>query len=309
MMRIFTKLFFILVLAMSFLLPSCNQFEGEQTIPSYIRIDSIGLSCDYYTYGANTHNITDAWVYVDDDIVGCFELPCTFPVLKSGKHKVEVRAGIKVNGIAAARSPYQFFQAKVYDEVDLFPDSIVKLNPVVTYLPNGDNLHVRWMEDFDQGSIGLTKTSYSDTTIIRVGGAEAWHDPDMLYSTYSGKIVLTSDTMCFSIASTEELDDLPQKGSACMLEMDFNTSDTCLVGMYCLKNNTIQEIPLVQLPPTSAPGTHPNHWKKIYINLGPNLVYYEGATYFKPYLASWDLRNPGEQYFYFDNLKIIYRDR
>ena len=50
-------------------------------------------------------------------------------------------------------------------------------------------------------------------------------------------------------------------------------------------------------------------WNKIYINLGPYLVDYENADYFKLYISSWYNRNDGPQYFYYDNLKIIYRDR
>ena len=73
-------------------LASCQKFKGSQTVPAYIHIDSIAVEGDYYTYGANTANITDAWVYVDDQIIGTFELPATFPVLKKGKHKVSVYA-------------------------------------------------------------------------------------------------------------------------------------------------------------------------------------------------------------------------
>ena len=40
---------------------SCQKFKGSQTVPAYIHIESMGVECDYYTYGANTSNITDAW--------------------------------------------------------------------------------------------------------------------------------------------------------------------------------------------------------------------------------------------------------
>ena len=53
----------------------------------------------------------------------------------------------------------------------------------------------------------------------------------------------------------------------------------------------------------------PERWNKIYVNLGPYLVDYEDSEYFKLYFSSWYNRNDGPQYFYFDNLKIIYRDR
>ena len=91
----------------------CRKFEGSQTIPSYIHIDSITVNCDYFVYGANTSKITDAWVAIDDDIIGCFELPSTFPVLKKGPHKVSIYGGIKRDGISATRAPYPFYKPLV----------------------------------------------------------------------------------------------------------------------------------------------------------------------------------------------------
>lgn len=291
------------------IMASCRDFEGEQTVPAYIRIDTVSVSCDYYTYGANTHNITDAWVYVDDNILGCFELPATFPVLKEGRHKIMIRPGIKVNGIAYSRSWYQFMDAVVFNDVQLTRDSVTVLQPVFNYLPNGQNLHVRWMEDFDGGSVTLAPTPQSNvTSITRVSDATAWHDPNGIYSTYSGRVVLTSDTLQFCFATSEEFKDLPTTGSACMLEMDYKCSDTCHVGLYVAENG-ITDWGLVRLRPTCPSGEVPTTWNKVYINVGPSLVDNEDATYFKLYVSSWSNRNDGEQYFYFDNLKLMYRDR
>ena len=308
MMRNYTRLFIFALLFLVLALNSCHKFEGGQTVPAYLRIDTMGVNCDYHTYGANTHRFTDAWVYIDDDILGCFELPATFPVLAEGAHKVTVYPGIKVNGISQTRSQYPFMAPVEYKDFNLVRDSIRTLSPRFTYYPNGDNLHVRWLEDFDGGSVSLHATSSSDTTISRVSGPLAWHDPEGIYSTYSGKVVLTADSMNFCVAS-EEFDDLPTKGSACMLEMDYKCSDTCSVGLYYLKNSTVVQYPILRLRPTGMSGVEPDSWNKIYVNIGPYCVENEGADYFKIYLSSWSDRNDGMQYFYFDNLKLIFRDR
>lgn len=299
----------LLLLLLTASLTSCVKFEGEQTVPAYIRIDTIGLTCDYYTYGANTNNFVDAWVYVDDDIRGCFELPATIPVLKQGPHKVSVYAGIAVNGIKDTRADYPFTAPAIFNNVNLVPDSIVTLNPVVTYWPDGENLHVRWMEDFDTGTVTMETTDESDVPYLRYGGPYAWHDPEGVHSTYSAKFVLNSDTAQFCFATSEAFTDLPTQGSPCMLEMDYKCSDTCTVGIYYQLNYSLIQEALVRLRPTSAPGEEPVEWKKIYINLGPYFVDYEDADYFKVYLSSWFNRADGPQYFYFDNLKIIYNDR
>lgn len=308
MMRRFTVFSFLAVTFLAAVLPSCKDFEGPQTVPSYIRIDTLGLSCDYYTYGANTHHFIDAWLYIDDDLIGSFELPATIPVLKEGTHRVSVLPGIARDGIKDYR-PYYPFVAPVETTVNLVRDSVVRLFPVFNYFPNGDNLHVRWMEDFDSGSITMQATSQSDVDVLRVSGPLAWHDPEGVHSTYSGKVVLNSDTTQFCIATNEEFTDLPTKGSACMLEMDYKCSDTCAVGLFYMQNYTVNQLQILRLRPTGESGVEPERWNKIYVNLGPYLVDNEDSDYFKLYLSSWYRRNDGPQYFYYDNLKIIYRDR
>lgn len=309
MIKRFTFFSFLFVSLLMLGMSSCEKFEGEQTVPSYIRIDTLGLTCDYYTYGANTHNFVDAWVYIDDDIRGCYELPATIPVLKQGKHKVAVYAGIAVNGIKDSRADYPFTAPAIYEEVNLVPDSIVTLTPMVSYWPNGENFHVRWIEDFDSGTITMETTSQSDVSMERASGPLAWHDPEGVCSTYSAKFTLNSDTAQFYLVNSEEFTDLPTTGSPCMLEMDYKCSDTCSVGIYYMLDYTIYQETLVRLRPTGTSGQEPTEWNKIYINLGPYFVDYEDSDYFKVFLSSWYNRNDGPQYFYFDNLKIIYNDR
>lgn len=305
MIRKFTlSLFFSLTFLA--LLSSCKKFEGGQSVPSYIRIDSIGLVCDYSTYGAHTCNFVDAWVYLDGNPLGCFELPSTFPVLKEGPHTVAVYPGIARDGIKSLRTPYPFTAPAEYVDLNLVKDSIVRLEPVVQYYPNGDNLHVRWKEDFDKGTVTIQPTSQSNVGIVAVDGPLAWHDAEG-HSLKSGKVTLTSDTLAFCIANQEEFRDLPTTGTACMLEMDYKCSDTIDVGLFYV-DGAVKQTSILRLRPTGASGVEPTEWKKIYINIGPYLVDYKDSEYFKIYISSWYVRNDGPQYFYFDNLKLIYLD-
>lgn len=308
----FLSIFFAATM-MALLMPSCKKFDGSQTVPAYIYIKDVEVQCDYFHYGANTHKIVDAWVFVDDNILGCYELPATIPVLKEGVHKVAVYAGIARDGIRDLRAQYPFYAPWENMNVNFVKDEIVTLRPVFTYYPEGDdeNMHIcdDVMEDFESGTINWEATSQSDADIVVYNGEYAWHDPEGIYSQKSGKVVLTSDTMQFRIANRAELRELPTGGSACMLEMDYKCSDTCFVGLMYFKDYTLTAEPLVRLKPTGASGQEPVAWNKIYINIGPYLVDNETADYFKIYFGSWNPRNAGTQYFYFDNLKLIYRDR
>ena len=83
-----TILFLIMICILS-----CNKEESTE-VPSYLKIDNILLDDN------STHNITDAWIYIDDNLQGVYELPAHFPLLVTGKHKLRIKAGIKENGIS-----------------------------------------------------------------------------------------------------------------------------------------------------------------------------------------------------------------
>ena len=94
---------------------SCNIINPAEPVPAYLHVDSFSVKTDPLTQGSSSHRIVDAWVFVDGNIVGAFEMPVNVPVLSAGMHKVTVRPGILVNGIAATRSIYPFYSG--YDTV------------------------------------------------------------------------------------------------------------------------------------------------------------------------------------------------
>ena len=106
-------------------------------MPAYIKIDTIKLDTYYPEQGSKSANITDAWVYVNDNLVGVFELPALLPVLHRGPNKLQIYPGIKLNGISSTRVPYPFYQPVVYDDFNFVEDSVHEMNNVVTtYYPN-----------------------------------------------------------------------------------------------------------------------------------------------------------------------------
>ena len=316
MYRKFTLYAFLVLAVFSVVFASCRKFEGSQTIPAYIHIESIVVDSltDYFTYGATTSKITDAWVYVDDDPIGCFELPATFPVLKHGPHKVTVYGGIMSNGIAAARASYPFYKPQIYESLNLVEDSIINLQPVLNYYPIGGGVEKGWMEDFETANT-LLPVAGSDTSIIRINGSEAWHSPN---SFYSGKIVLPPDSLDFTVATADEYSFHTGYLQYCMVEMDYNCNDAFFVGVMYYKNYQLVKHPLLRIQPTDTINDMPQRWNKIYVNIGPIMNENVTASYFKIYFTS-DLsvapvygepdyvQANKQRYYYFDNLKLFYR--
>ncbi len=285
----------MLLLFLGLHLASCNKFEGEQTIPAYIQIDSISLITDYFTQGSNSKQITDAWIYVNDQLVGAFEMPAKFPVLAQGKQKLEIRPGIKLNGIAATRVPYPFYKPIIIQDFNFIPDSVQKVRPSTSYYSTAV---FAWIEDFEDVSISLEGTSQSDTAIYKTQPAnnpEAWLSQ---YSSYSGIVSLDSKNKVFKIATFNAFT-LPGSGTPVLLELDYKCDRAFGVGMFATISGQVLDIPLVVVNSSAT-------WNKIYVNLGPNISAYPSASNFKIYFES-SVGDDEQSQYYLDNIKLIYR--
>ena len=64
----------ITFLIMAIIISSCQK-EDVGGVPAYIKINSIELENNTTSY------ITDAWVYINGQLQGVYELPSKFPVL------------------------------------------------------------------------------------------------------------------------------------------------------------------------------------------------------------------------------------
>ena len=288
----------VLILISLLLWQSCYKFSGNQTIPAYLSIDSIAVDTYYPEEGTNSSQITDVWVYVDDGLLGVFELPALFPVLAEGKHKLEIRPGIKLNGISSTRVPYPFYQPIIYDEMEFVPENTIKLGTITTtYYAD---LSFKWMEDFEQPDLSFDKLSSSDTIIERTMPE---NNPIAFLSEnsrYSGIIHLTTDRPKYSEMSFGSFAMPSAQGAVVVLEMDFKTDVAVQVGLLMRIYNEFTEIPLVFLNENSE-------WTKIYINLGPNISLNPNATDYKIIFGAGLPADMSTGEVLFDNIKIVSR--
>lgn len=275
--------------------PSCNKFEGDQQIPAYVYIESFSLTTDYAVEGSDTHNITDVWLYVDSQLIGAFEMPATIPVLVKGKRKLEVRPGIKLNGIAATRAPYPFYKPYQLDDFELVEDSIHILHPTTSYY---EGLNFAWTEDFEYAAISMDKTTNSDTIIEKTSPINNLDALLSDYSAYSGVVHLEGDKTKFQIVSDETFK-LPGRGSPVFLELDYKCELPVQIGLYARESYVISNLPQIIITPDDK-------WKKIYINVSPVVSQYSQAESFQFYFEG-ALSTETEAKYYFDNIKLIHR--
>lgn len=266
---------------------SCSKDKQEAAIPAYIAINNFTLTTDYINEGSASENITDAWVYLNDNLVGVYQLPAKFPVIQTGNYNLKIFAGIKENGIGSTRVRYLLYSN--YEEQVLLEKGVtLTVNPAIGYQSIAQ---FPWIEDFEGASLSFTYHAQSDTTIDK-------STLNVFEGSYSGRASLTA-TMDYFEMQSPVLTNLPKNGNLIFLEFDYKINETLLVGVYA----GTDQLSLVFLNPTED-------WNKIYINLTNLITSTASASSYKVYFGILDTpSNPfviDNPELYFDNIKIVH---
>lgn len=298
--------FFVIILSLF----SCNKFKGSQEIPAYLRVEPWSFTTNYDQEGAATHAITDAWLYIDGNLQGCYELKShhdgvyvVIPVLEEGEHDVRLYPGVKMNGIASTRIQYPFYKPYIFKNT-FVAGEVNTVSPSTKYYSVDSTLvRFKMMEDFENINnfqLHRIDTTYAELLqISHQSDSNAWLDPvDPVNHFRSGHIHVGDTMKRFCIASGE-LTGLPTVGNYVMLELDYKCNEDFLVGMYIMSSqNGLQDKELYYFRAADS-------WKKVYINLSPTVTENYNATYVKFYIRS-SVSGTDEADFYFDNIKLIY---
>jgi len=271
---------------------SCNLINREEEIPSYIAIDTIRLNANTALQGSASSKITDAWIYVDDQLVGAFELPCKIPVLAAGEHKISVGAGVMVNGLTALRAPYPFYRFYSENSINLNEGEVREIEPVVTYF---DSLQFAFMANFDDLSGSkLEAAGASDTTIALVS------NPELVFEGAGSMLAALYRDSGFIEFQMVEPVELPKQGTTVYLELNYKTTHILNVGLKAnyTSSGTVSA-PLVSLNPSTE-------WNKIYINLTRQVSQQINAANYRIYFYAPKPAGSGKMELFIDNMKIVY---
>ena len=285
---------------------SCSSIDPKIPIPSYIHTDSIHLKTTYSTQGTASSNITDAWVTVNNQNVGTFEMPSTFPVLYSGPNNtVSFDAVIKIDGISSNRGEYPFYQQSTLNNVTLTPGQKITINPTVNYLPS---TIFAWMDDFEgsnqvQSSIISNPYDVGDTVLkLDTKPGDAFQGSgcgvvNLAPTTANPEVVfegITAPTTGFA---------LPGAGAPVYLELNYRCNNSFTVGLYAGPSPSTVDlatpIPVLNINPSSK-------WNKIYINLTPGIANVTSATNFVIYFYMTPDIGISAPYLYLDNIKLLH---
>jgi hypothetical protein len=271
---------------------SCNIINPSEEEASYIAINSVNVTTDVAIQGSNAANISDAWIYVDDKLVGAYKLPCRVPVLNSGTHKVSIGAGIQLNGSSTLRTPYLFYRFHEQENVNLELGQTTIISPTFSYF---DSLTFAFKANFDDLSGNkLTSTSSSDTTL------SLCNDPARVFEGAGSCLVeLFKDSGFVDFQMIDPIS-LPKGGANVFMEINYKTNQDLLIGLRSYYSGaSTQEEQVITLRPTES-------WNKVYINLTRQVSSQINANNFRIYFQTKKLSGSEPLEVLIDNFKIIY---
>jgi len=286
------QLFFLFSLLTFVIISGCTK-PSVDDIPSYIAIDTMSIKVNSMQ-GTASQNITDSWVYADNDLVGAFELPAQFPVLKSGNTTLYIFAGIKLNGINETRVPYPFYD-RIQKTVTLEQEKVTKLGHLnFTYVPT---TKFAWLEDFEQVNLTLDSTKRSEVNFTRAKLSEletAFPGED---NDYAASVIIPNENEVFESISNDAFK-LPTDGTAVFLEINYKTNNPFTVGLF-INGEISSQRPVLVINPSSK-------WNKIYVNLTPTLSTYTSASNFKVFFTAIKSTTEANAEIFFDNIKLVH---
>lgn len=272
---------------------TCSKIDKSEQRPAFLKIDNIEFNTNYSQQGSNSSKISDAWVYIDNKLIGIFDLPTTVPITKIGNREIKIISGIKKNGISVDRKKYPFYTEYIIHK-NLKADSTYKIEPKVTYK---ENLYI-WVEDFEDPSFKLSPYK-SDTTMKRITTPA-----NELFEGGAGIIALNSNQyQCEMRTNEPNFNNMPTNLSTpAYLELDYSCNNKVEVGI--LARNSANEIyersPLITLNSTN------NKWNKTYLYLPDASNFFSGSKEFEVYFKVVNSNAYNDIKVYLDNIKVIF---
>lgn len=265
----------------------CNFINPDEPVPAYIEIPQIKLTHE------NGIGIQDAWVYIDGNIIGVYEVPTTFPVIASGETNIMVIPGIKVNGTNETRAAYPFYEPYKIT-VNLTPSKIKTINPETTY---GTWADIAFAENFES-NIKFTNADTTDALFQTTSN-------DAIQGFQSGYLKLDANHLTFSIESNPF--DIPSASgdNGMFLEFNFKTKTPVYVGyrIYSDAGEVINNTEyMILLPPKE-------NWTKLYVDLyNPTVGYFYRGTQMSIVFenTNTDILHIEDAEFLLDDVKIVY---
>jgi hypothetical protein len=277
------------------LLPFLHGCVKNNPDPSWLTIEKWSLVANPNLSGAEgelSQNLTEAWVYVNDQCVGVFELPVKIPLLHSGNANIKIYPGVKVNGISGTKKIYPFCQVHESDVV-LTQNQNISISPITKYV---ETTHFV-IEDFEGANVLLENDPNTSLANFVLDNLDLQPFNGNAYAR-----VNLNATDSIWVAYTTFASYLP-KGKEVYLEIDYYTTNSVVTGLVAISPGGIVKNTNIQLN-KSTPSTV--KWKKMYIELKELIGASDANAYFDHSFEAWKESGMANTEIRIDNIKVVY---
>lgn len=271
------------------MMAGCDLINPAEKVPTNVHVDSFTFSNpNPVQTGTASHKITCVWVYFNNNPVGVFDLPATFPVIMDGPGTLQIVPGVTYSGLNDFQTLYPFYAAYQM-QLDYKPGETVTAKPETRY---NTDIKFNYKEDFEIGN-SFIKLYDEDSALIRIednayvfeGGASGY-----MYVRSSGPV--KSENIVSSGAG------FPISTGQSYLEIDYKSSVPFSIGLQSTNvSGTNDAEYIISVRPSNGV------WKKMYVGLQSYTGSFKGVAYRVLLKAFLDGQTEG--YVAVDNIKVI----
>jgi hypothetical protein len=242
--------------------------------------------------GELTENFTEAWVFVNGDQIGVFEVPFKIPLLLSGDANIKIYPAIKNNGISATKKIYPFME--VFEvNVLLEENKTITLNPTTQYYSSTKF----WIEDFEDVNVKIEADVNSQAQLVTGNDAAI-----LKYGLKYGHVHFVNADEIWAAYTNGSLI-LPKGGKEVYVEIDYYNTNNFTVGLAAYSSSSSKNNPDIQL---NSQDVSTVKWKKIYIDLKEIISSSTDANTFEVTFEAVKNSILTTSDIYIDNIKVVY---
>lgn len=278
-MRAFLPVFLAAALSV---LVSCKKEKLKSNAASFIVVNEAVVTSTSPTM-ADSHKITDIWLYVDDKFQGIYPIGSVMPIMNSGSATVRLYGGIVNNGIAGTRLPYTFYNPYIYS-------GTFEAGKTYTIVPAFEYRSGIQIQDDPFLPSGSYYQASGDIPPVMIS------DPAKVWSGTGNSIFMTvTDAKPQAMLKTSTALALPLGGSDVYLEMDYKCNHEITVGVI---GGGVEQRSALVLRPTST-------WNKVYISLTSVVSTQPAYTSYQVFVQAIKQPSAPDAEIYLDNLRLV----
>jgi len=236
-----------------------------EPVPTYVHIDSFQFKPNAFVYPQPltlSHHIVAVWAYYENNLIGEFDLPVTFPVLTDGSNtgKLELYPAVDIDGQNNTVDMYPFYQPDTSYAVATQPGKTFTYEPSTSYYSTVKPYYIANYGTFPLSKlvnvIGVPISQIKTDSLSFEGGA------GQIYMNNPGDSSVDSSTSF--VVST----------GAAYIEFNYKCDVPFTVGVQSNLSTAISSTPyyLAGILPSST-------WQKFYLNLTAFITTYPGSSY------------------------------